>query len=93
MIPKVKPFDAYKSHLDLRTTLPGLTMTVRYWKVEHLSKHFIKERTDFGLRNSQDRRMIKRSSTSPSPNFSMSDDPGTLWIGEVIRNGESNYTE
>ena len=95
MIPKVKPFDAYKSYLGLKN---HFTRSNYDWhkyagKSKASVQAFYKRKDRFWFEKLSRQKNDQEVIDFFVANFSMSDDPGTLWIGEVIRNGESNYTE
>ena len=53
----------------------------------------IRGRTVSSLRNYLVRRMTPKSLSSSCLTSSACDDPGSLWIGEIVRSGETNYNE
>ena len=95
MIPKVTPFDAYKSYLGLKNHFTKEKYDYhRYGGKSRASlESFYKRRDRYffeKLSRQKDDSEVVEFFVS---NFVSCDDPQSLWIGEIVRNGEQNYTE
>lgn len=94
MIPKVKPFDCYKSYLGLKNHFTKEKYDYhRYGGKSRASlESFYKRKDRFFFeklsRQKDDSEVIEFFVS----NFVSCDDPQSLWIGEIVRNGETNYT-
>ena len=94
MIPKVKPFDCYKSYLGLKNHFTKQNYDYhRYGGKSRASlESFYKRKDRFFFeklsRQKDDGEVIEFFVS----NFVSCDDPQSLWIGEIVRNGETNYT-
>ena len=95
MIPKVKPFDCYKSYLGLKNHFTKQKYDYhRYGGKSRASlESFYKRKDRFFFeklsRQKDDSEVIEFFVS----NFVSCDDPQSLWIGEIVRNGEQNYTD
>lgn len=95
MIPKVKPFDVYKNYLGLKNHFTKDTYDYhRYGGKSRASlDSFYKRRDRFFFeklsRQKNDTEVVEFFVS----NFVTCDDPQSLWIGEIVRNGEQNYTD
>ena len=95
MIPKVKPFDCYKSYLGLKNHFTKEKYDYhRYGGKSRASLESFYKRKDRYFfeklsRQKDDSEVIEFFVS----NFVTCDDPQSLWIGEIVRNGEQNYTE
>ena len=95
MIPKVKPFDVYKSYLGLKNHFTKDKYDYhRYGGKSRASLESFYKRKDRYFfeklsRQKDDSEVIEFFVS----NFVSCDDPQSLWIGEIVRNGEQNYTE
>lgn len=95
MIPKVNPFECYKSYLGLKNhfTKPSYDWHKYCGKSRASIQSFYKRKDRFFFeklsRQKDDTEVIEFFVS----NFSVCDDPGSLWIGELVRNGESTYNE
>ena len=95
MIPKVKPFDCYKSYLGLKNHFTKEKYDYhRYGGKSRASlESFYKRKDRFFFeklsRQKDDSEVIEFFVS----NFVSCDDPQSLWIGEIVRNGEQNYTD
>ena len=95
MIPKVKPFDVYKNYLGLKNHFTKDTYDYhRYGGKSRASiQSFYKRRDRFFFeklsRQKNDTEVVEFFVS----NFVTCDDPQSLWIGEIVRNGEQNYTD
>tara|TARA_B100000965_G_scaffold394328_1_gene406345 strand:- start:1325 stop:1927 length:603 start_codon:yes stop_codon:yes gene_type:complete len=95
MIPKVTPFDAYKSYLGLKNHFTREKYDYhRYGGKSRASlESFYKRRDRYffeKLSRQKDDTEVVEFFVS---NFVSCDDPQSLWIGEIVRNGEQNYTD
>ena len=94
MIPKVKPFDCYKSYLGLKNHFTKEKYDYhRYGGKSRASlESFYRRKDRFFFeklsRQKDDSEVIEFFVS----NFVSCDDPQSLWIGEIVRNGETNYT-
>ena len=95
MIPKVNPFECYKSYLGLKNhfTKPSYDWHKYCGKSRASVGSFYKRRDRFFFeklsRQKDDTEVIEFFVS----NFVACDDPGSLWIGEIVRSGETNYNE
>lgn len=95
MIPKVKPFDVYKSYLGLKNHFTKEKYDYQKYggKSRASLESFYKRRDRFFFeklsRQKNDSEVIEFFVS----NFVTCDDPQSLWIGEIVRNGEQNYTD
>ena len=94
MIPKVKPFDCYKSYLGLKNHFTKQNYDYhRYGGKSRASlESFYKRKDRFFFE-----KLSRQKDDSEVIEFFVSncvscDDPQSLWIGEIVRNGETNYT-
>jgi len=95
MIPKVKPFDAYKSYLGLKNHFTKDSYD--YHKYCGKSRASIQS-----FYNRRDRYFFEKLSRQKDDkevieyfvsNFVNATDPSSLWVGEIVKNGENNYQE
>ena len=95
MIPKVSPFDAYKYYLGLKNHFTREKYDYHKYcgKSKASLQSFYKRRDRFFFeklsRQTDDDEVIEFFVS----NFVSCNDPQTLWIGEIVKNGEQNYTE
>lgn len=95
MIPKVKPFDVYKSYLGLKAHFTRSNYDYHKYcgKSRASLQSFYKRKDRFFFeklsRQKDDSEVIEFFVS----NFVTCDDPQTLWIGEIVKNGEENYTD
>ena len=95
MIPKVTPFDTYKSYLGLKNHFTKEKYDYhRYGGKSRASlESFYKRKDRFFFeklsRQKDDSEVIEFFVS----NFVSCNDPQSLWIGEIVRNGEQNYTD
>jgi hypothetical protein len=95
MIPKVSPFDTYKAYLGLKNHFTKDKYDYhRYGGKSRASlESFYKRKDRFFFeklsRQKDDSEVIEFFVS----NFVSCDDPQSLWIGEIVRNGEQNYTD
>ena len=95
MIPKVTPFDTYKSYLGLKNHFTKEKYDYHKYggKSRASLQSFYKRRDRFFFeklsRQKNDSEVIEFFVS----NFVTCDDPQSLWIGEIVRNGEQNYTD
>lgn len=89
------PFDTYKTYLALKNhfTKPEYDYQKYCGKVRANLQSFYKRKDRFWFekisRNKDDKEVIEFFVS----NFVSVDDPGTLWIGSIIREGEKTYTD
>jgi len=95
MIPKVSPFDTYKAYLGLKNHFTKEKYDYhRYGGKSRASlESFYKRKDRFFFeklsRQKDDSEVIEFFVS----NFVGCNDPQSLWIGEIVRNGEQNYTD
>ena len=93
MIPKVQPFDCYKAYLGLKNhfTRDNYDYHKYCGKSKASIQSFYKRKDRYFFeklsRQKDDHEVIEFFVS----NFADCDDPGSLWIGELVRNGESTY--
>ena len=95
MIPKVQPFDVYKCYLGLKNhfTKPKYDY-VRYAGKSRASlQSFYKRKDRFFFEKLSRQKDDDEVLNFFVSNFVACDDPQSLWIGEIVRNGETNYNE
>lgn len=92
---KVQPFDCYKSYLAMK----------QHFCKENYDYHRYGGKSRASLQsfyNRKDRFFFEKLSRQKDDsqvveffvsNFVSCDDPQSLWIGEIVRNGEQNYTD
>lgn len=94
MIPKVKAFDVYKSYLGLKNHFTKKTYDYHKYcgKSRASIQSFYKRRDRFFFeklsRQKDDSEVIEYFVA----NFVSCDDPQGLWIGQIMKEGESNYS-
>ena len=95
MIPKVDPFSCYKTYLGLKNHFTKQKYDYhRYGGKSRASlDSFYKRRDRYFFeklsRQKNDDEVVEFFVAS----FTSADDPQSLWIGEIVRNGEQNYTD
>jgi len=95
MIPKVQPYDCYKTYLGLKNHFCKKNYDYhRYGGKSRASlQSFYKRRDRFFFeklsRQKNDTEVVEFFVSA----FVSCTDPQSLWIGEIVRNGEQNYTE
>ena len=95
MIPKVTPFDCYKSYLGLKNHFTKQKYDYhRYGGKSRASlDSFYKRRDRFFFKKLSRQKDDSEVIEFFVSNFVSCDDPQSLWIGEIVRNGEQNYTD
>lgn len=94
MIPKVSPFDTYKAYLGLKNHFTKDKYDYHRYggKSRESLESFYKRKDRFFFeklsRQKDDSEVIEFFVS----NFVSCNDPQSLWIGEIVRNGEQNYT-
>lgn len=95
MIPKVQPFDVYKSYLGLKNHFTKKTYDYHKYcgKSRASIQSFYKRKDRFFFeklsRQKDDHEVIEYFVA----NFVSCDDPQSLWIGQIAKEGEGNYSE
>jgi hypothetical protein len=95
MIPKVTPFDAYRSYLGLKNHFTKEKYDYHKYcgKSRASLQSFYKRRDRFFFeklsRQKDDAEVIEFFVS----NFVACDDPQSLWIGEIMQKGEKSYTD
>ena len=95
MIPKVTPFETYKSYLGLKNhfSKPKYDYHKYCGKSRASLQSFYKRRDRYffeKLSRQKDDEEVVQFFVS---NFISSTDPGSLWIGEIMRTGEDHYQD
>jgi hypothetical protein len=95
MIPKVTPFDCYKSYLGLKNHFTKESYDYhRYGGKSRASlDSFYKRRDRFFFEKLSRQKNDEEVVQFFVSNFVSCDDPQSLWIGEIVRNGEQNFTD
>ena len=95
MIPKVKPFDVYKSYLGLKNHFTKEKYDYQKYggKSRASLESFYKRRDRFFFEKISRQKNDSEVVEFFVSNFVTCDDPQSLWIGEIVRNGEQNYTD
>ena len=95
MIPKVKPFDVYKSYLGLKNHFTKEKYDYQKYggKSRASLESFYKRRDRFFFEKLSRQKNDSEVVEFFVSNFVTCDDPQSLWIGEIVRNGEQNYTD
>lgn len=95
MIPKVQPFDVYKSYLGLKNHFTKKTYDYHKYggKSRASLQSFYKRRDRFFFeklsRQKDDSEVVEYFVA----NFVSCDDPQALWIGQIMKEGEENYSD
>lgn len=89
------PYDAYKTYLALKNHFTKETYDYyKYCKKTRASvQSFYKRKDRFWFEKVSRQKSEKEVENFFISNFVSCSDPQTLWIGEIIRNGESNYKQ
>ena len=92
---KVNPFETYKSYLGLKNHFTKEKYDYhRYCGKSKASIQSLYKRKDrFFFEKLSRQKNDKEVIDFFVSNFALCNDPETLWIGEIVRNGESNYLE
>ena len=95
MIPKVTPFDTYKSYLGLKNHFTKKTYDYHKYcgKSRATLQSFYKRKDRFFFEKLSRQKDDSEVIDFFVSNFVTCDDPQTLWIGEIMQNGEGNYTQ
>ncbi len=89
------PYDAYKTYLALKNHFTKINYDYhKYNKKTRASvQSFYKRKDRFWFEKVARQKSEKEVEHFFVSNFVSCNDPQTLWIGEIIRNGEGNYRE
>jgi len=89
------PYDAYKTYLALKNHFTKINYDYhKYNKKTRASvQSFYKRKDRFWFEKVARQKSEKEVEHFFVSNFVSCSDPQTLWIGEIIRNGEGNYRE
>jgi len=89
------PFDAYKTYLALKNHFTKESYDYhKYCKKTRASlDSFYKRKDRYFFEKTSRQRSDKEVESFFVANFASSDDPQSLWIGEIIRSGETKYSE
>lgn len=95
MIPKVKPFDVYKCYLGLKNhfTKPKYDYQKYCGKSRASLQSFYKRKDRFFFERLSRQKNDTEIVQFFVANFVLHPDPYSLWIGEIVKNGEDNYTQ
>ena len=91
---KVGPFDTYKTYLSLKNHFTSKTYDYHKYcgKSRASVQSFYKRKDRFWFEKLSRQKDDKEIENFFIANFVSCSDPQTLWIGEIIRNGETSYT-
>ena len=91
---KVQPFDTYKAYLGLKNHFTKEKYDyVKYCGKSRASlESFYKRRDRFFFEKISRQKNDEEVIDFFVANFVSCDDPQSLWVGEIMRNGEDNYT-
>ena len=94
MIPKVTPFEVYKSYLGLKNHFTRDSYDYHKYcgKSRASLQSFYKRKDRFFFEKLSRQKNDEETIDFFVSNFVNCDDPQTLWIGEIMKNGEDNYT-
>ena len=94
MIPKVTPFEVYKSYLGLKNHFTRDSYDYHKYcgKSRASLQSFYKRKDRFFFEKFSRQKNDEETIDFFVSNFVNCDDPQTLWIGEIMKNGEDNYT-
>jgi len=89
------PFDAYKTYLALKNHFTKESYDYhKYCKKTRASlDSFYKRKDRYFFEKTSRQRSDKEVESFFVANFASADDPQSLWIGEIIRIGETKYSE
>lgn len=92
---KVTPHETYKTYLAIKNHFTKSTYDYHKYcgKVNASLQSFYKRKDRFWFEKLSRKKEDQEIINFFVANFVSSDNPQSLWIGEIIRNGESNYTE
>jgi hypothetical protein len=91
---KVGPFDTYKTYLSLKNHFTSKSYDYHKYcgKSRATVQSFYKRKDRFWFEKLARQKDDKEIENFFIANFASCSDPQTLWIGEIIRNGETSYT-
>ena len=92
---KVTPIETYKTYISLKNhfTQPKYDYNKYGGKVKASEKAFYKRKDRFWFEKLSRQKSDDEIKNFFIANFALADDPQTLWIGEIIRNGSDIYSE
>ena len=95
MIPKVNPFECYKSYLGLKNHFSKEKYDYHKYcgKSRASIQSFYKRKDRFFFEKLSRQKDDKEVIDYFVSNFVKATDPSSVWIGEIVRNGETNYQE
>lgn len=95
MIPKVSPFETYKAYLGLKNhfTKPKYDYIKYCGKSRATLQSFYKRKDRFFFEKLSRQKDDKEVVDFFVSNFVACNDPQSLWIGEIMQSGETNFTE
>jgi hypothetical protein len=89
------PFDTYKTYIALKNhfTQPNYDYQKYCGKIKASVQSFYKRKDRFWFEKLSRNKTDKEIEDFFISNFVMTSDPTNLWIGNIIRDGDRNYTE
>jgi len=95
MIPKVSPFDTYKSYLGLKNHFTKEKYDYHKYcgKSRATVQSFYKRKDRFFFEKLSRQKNDEEVIDFFVSNFVDCDDPQSLWIGDIMRSGENRYTD
>jgi len=95
VIPKVSPFETYKAYLGLKNhfTKPKYDYIKYCGKSRATLQSFYKRKDRFFFEKLSRQKDDKEVVDFFVSNFVACNDPQSLWIGEIMQSGETNFTE
>jgi hypothetical protein len=89
------PFDTYKTYIALKNhfTQPNYDYQKYCGKIKASVQSFYKRKDRFWFEKLSRNKTDKEIEDFFISNFVMASDPTNLWIGNIIRDGDRNYTE
>ena len=95
MIPKVKPYEVYQKYLSqkLHFSSPSYDYHKNNGKTRSSEKSYLKRRDRFWFEKMSRKYSDEEIVEFFISNFSTCENNNQMWIGEIVQNGEKNYTE
>ena len=89
------PFDTYKTYIALKNhfTQPNYDYQKYCGKIKASVQSFYKRKDRFWFEKLSRNKTDKEIEHFFVSNFVMASDPANLWVGNIIREGDRNYTE
>lgn len=91
---KLEPFESYQKYLALKNhfTYKNYNYFTYHGKVKANLKSFYKRKDRFWFEKLSRQKSDEEIINFFVANFASCDDPQSLWIGQIIKEGEENYT-